>query len=368
MDVNCLYSIIVPVYNTPIAYLDKCLSSLLNQTFKGIEIIMVDDGSGYETSEMCNKYAEKDSRVKVIHQKNQGVSAARNTGINSALGEWIMFVDADDWLELDTCEQLKEKLNEKQCEILMFNHVRDYSGKTTSMKYGLISNKLYTLGNIDDKELLYKRAMGAPDAAKGWSCTITYVWDKVYSKKWLLENNLKFPVGIPKSEDKLFVLSCLRKASYLLYFEKAFYHYRMNDASICNRYSEDADLHRKKLVDRLGVIAGEMDEELRRIKGIADYHEIRDEYFRFVFGTISDVLLLKFFHKDNPQGISVRRNEALAFISAEPFRSSIDKVNYSKLSKDAKIKKFLLEHHLVITFCIVKNSLNIAKGNRVSTG
>ena len=362
---NELYSIVIPVYNTPIEYLDKCLDSLTNQTYHNIEIIIVDDGSNDETSEACNKYSEKDSRVKIIHQKNQGVSAARNNGILNASGEWIMFVDADDWLELDACEQLSEILKAKRCDIIMFNHVRNYAGRQVTMKYGLIPDKMYNMNDVSDKELLYKRAMGVPDAKKGWSCILTYIWDKVYSRKFLRKNTLLFPVGLPKSEDKVFVLSCFEKMSSLYYFEHCFYHYRMNDSSICNRYSKEADQYREELVEKLEIIASRMDEEIGLEIGDKNYNAVSNELVRYIFGLISDVLLLKYFHKDNPSKFIERRKEAVNFISTEPFKSSISKVRYSDLSKDAKLKKFMLTLKLVASFCYIKRTLGYINGRKI---
>lgn len=352
------------MYNTPISYLDQCMLSLVDQTFHDIEIILVDDGSGCEISEACNRYAEKDSRVKVIHQKNQGVSAARNTGIEKASGEWIMFVDADDWLEVDACEKIYERLKTNSCDILMFNHVRNYAGKQVQMKYGLVPDKLYDMNNIVDKEFLYKRAMGVPEPQKGWTCILTYIWDKVYSKQFLIKNNLRFPVGIPKSEDKIFILSCFEKTRNLYYVEHKYYHYRMNNTSVCNRYSEEADHYRKVLVEELRIIASRMDEEVGNIIGNMHYEGITYELYRYTFGLISDVLLLKFFHRDNPKGLIERRKDALQFISKEPFCSSIKKVRYNELSTDAKIKKFMLEFKLVVLFCLAKRGFSYMNGEK----
>ena len=93
-----IVSIIIPVYNVGI-YLEKCISSCLEQTYKRCEIILVDDGSNDGSEKICDDYAKKDARIKVIHQKNQGVSSARNAGMNCAEGDYIAFVDADDWIE-----------------------------------------------------------------------------------------------------------------------------------------------------------------------------------------------------------------------------------------------------------------------------
>ena len=95
-----LISVIVPIYNTEL-YLDKCMQSILNQTYRNLEIILVDDGSTDNSSQMCDLYAGKDSRIRVIHKENGGQSSARNVGLNVCTGDYISFVDSDDWIELD---------------------------------------------------------------------------------------------------------------------------------------------------------------------------------------------------------------------------------------------------------------------------
>lgn len=99
-----LISIIVPVYNTE-QYLSKCLDSLINQTYKNIEIICVNDGSTDNSADILNEYDKKDKRVRMISQKNCGLSATRNTGLKNCCGEYVMFLDSDDWIDFDTCEK-----------------------------------------------------------------------------------------------------------------------------------------------------------------------------------------------------------------------------------------------------------------------
>ena len=114
-----LISIIVPVYNVE-KYLDKCVQSLLNQTYKNIEIILVDDGSPDNSGIMCDEYAAKDSRVKVVHKQNGGLVSARNAGFDVMTGDWHMYVDSDDWIDLNTCEKLIAAINRHPDEDMVF--------------------------------------------------------------------------------------------------------------------------------------------------------------------------------------------------------------------------------------------------------
>lgn len=362
-----IFSIVIPIYNTPVSYMGDCLKSILAQTFTAFEVLLVDDGSVDAVATLCDSFSKQDERIQVIHQTNQGVSAARNHGIEQANGRWILFVDADDHLEANACELLYEQLQAHPCDMLLFNGVREYTDRQAPMRYGLEPGKLYDMHSFADKELLYKRAMGVPDAAKGWTCIITYAWDKVYSRDFLMRSGVRFPVGLPKSEDKVFVLSCLEKTENLFYFEHVLYHYRMNDASICNRYSADADVYRDDLLERLTEIAGRMDAELGALRENPAYDGVSHELVRYTFGLISDVLLLKFYHKDNPNSASVRHRVAVQFISKEPYASSIQKVRYAELSKDAKLKKFLLSLKLVGLFCFMKKALNSLKGKKIAS-
>ena len=112
------FSIVVPIYNVE-KYLPRCIDSLVNQTLQDIEIILVDDGSPDGSPAICDAYAEKDPRIKVIHKLNGGVSAARNDGLRISKGEWVIFCDSDDWMELDACENLYMCGNEKKVDVVI---------------------------------------------------------------------------------------------------------------------------------------------------------------------------------------------------------------------------------------------------------
>lgn len=355
------FSIIVPIYNPPKEYLDVCIKSLLAQTLQDYEIILVDDGSNISCQQLCDTYAAMDCRIRVIHQENQGVSAARNHGVRMAKADWVMFIDADDWIEPHTCERLKKELETQNCDILMFNAVKEFENKTQTIHIA-DSAGIYNTADVSTRELLYRRAMKPKSATGVRNDPIYFCWDKVYKRSFLTENNLQFPVGLRKSEDKVFVLSCMEKVNLLCYIDDILYHYRMHTSSVCHKYSETADKDRIELAKILYDKANCMDKEMALLTGNADYNKITTDYYRFIFGVISNVLLLKYYHPDCPYSRSKRSAAAKAFIHTEPFKTAIHKCRYRELSSSAKLKKLLLSGGFVDVFIFLINQHKKRRG------
>lgn len=345
------FSIVVPVYKLDEEFFKECMNSILSQTFGDLEVILVDDGSPDNCGQLCDEFAAADSRVRVIHQENQGVSAARNNAIKAATADWIMCVDGDDWIELNTCEILHDHLQKQDCDILMFRMLRESNGKGTVLECGLEHKEVYDLSIPSEREYLYRRVMGVSVDQKSYS-PVYYSCDKVYRRSMLVENGIEYPVGLPKSEDKVFICKCFEKVAVLHHINDALYHYRTNESSVCHRYSSNLDSARMQLAEVLLPIAKRMDAELAELFGNPSYHKISDDYARFIFGTITDVLYLKYYHKDNPDRRG-RRRAALKLLKTEPFKSVIKDVPYSSLSSFSKLKKFMLTHGLVSTFCVL---------------
>ncbi len=353
---NTFFSIIVPVYNTPAAYLEACIESLERQTFSDIEILLIDDGSEQQTADILDRHAERDNRIKPIHQKNHGVSFARNQGIRIAQGNWILFVDADDWLEEDACEKLHHHLIDKQCDILLFDADRVFTDERRPIQHGLDPNERYDFSIPQTKERFFRYAMAG-------TFGLYYCWDKVYCRSFLTQNELFFPEDLRKSEDRCFILSCFERLDTLVYVQELLYHYRMLNSSVCHKYSSTADSDRKILASHMQIIADRMDKTLGQVYNDPDYNQINKEFRRFIFSIISDVLLLKFYHPDNPNK-KTRRKEAIRFIRSEPFSSVIRKMRYRDLGMISKLKKLLLTMGFVDTFCkILQHALRRNSGN-----
>ena len=163
---NVELSIIVPVYNVE-KYLEQCLESLLNQTYKNIEIIVVNDGSTDQSLDILKKYSFKDNRIKLYSQKNQGISAARNTALEHINGKYVMFVDSDDWIEINTCEIALHEMKKNDSDIVMWAYRREYLNKKnitfnptrTSEDYSfnhLCVFGTYNFAAIDEVVYIYK--------------------------------------------------------------------------------------------------------------------------------------------------------------------------------------------------------------------
>ena len=130
-------SIIVPVYKVPEQYLRKCIESCMSQTLEEIEILLVDDGSPDRCGEICDEYAQRDSRIRVLHKENGGLCSARNAGFAAAQGEWIMFVDGDDWIDADMCREMLEPGAREQVDLVMCGITREYEHSSQDYKFYL---------------------------------------------------------------------------------------------------------------------------------------------------------------------------------------------------------------------------------------
>lgn len=209
------FSIIVPVYKVE-DYLDKCVNSLVHQSYDDIEIILVDDGSPDLCPEKCDKWAEIDKRIKVVHKKNGGLSDARNQGLNNANGEYVLFVDSDDYIEENTCEELY-KFVEKKVDIIAIDAV---SNKFT--------RKLIHLEKEDTT--IYSGQAFIKKMAREGSMPMA-AWLYIYKRKFLIDNELCFKVGI-LHEDEQFTPRAVLKADSIVNSGLKAYHYIIRDNSI----------------------------------------------------------------------------------------------------------------------------------------
>ena len=243
---NVKVSIVVPVYKVE-SFLDRCVSSLLSQTLRDIEVILVDDGSPDGSPALCDKWAEKDERIRVIHKQNEGLGLTRNAGIKIAKGEYVAFVDSDDFIDLDMMEQLYNECisNSLDCIYSEFN-VDDYPG------FRVVSRpeKLY-IGKSEIEELRLDIVGAEPSFVSGvkYHCSSC---KGLYSLKLIQKNEVAFLSEREYiSEDTLFNLDFLYHAERVKIVPWQFYHYCLNGSSLTHTYRPD---RWRKLVLMLGKL------------------------------------------------------------------------------------------------------------------
>ena len=225
-----MISIIVPVYNVE-AYLPQCLDSLIHQTYKDIEIVCVNDGSKDRSLEILKEYANKDERIKIINQENQGLSGARNSGIKEASGEWVMFVDSDDWIDKDCCYVAASTLKETT-DLCIFSYIREFQSRSLK-KYVFDDTVIHFNGN--EVGQLYRRLIGLkgqelaqPDKLD----SLSTAWGKIYKTSIIKKHCIVFvstkEIG---TEDLLFNIYYFNWIKEALYIPNTLYHYRKNNVT-----------------------------------------------------------------------------------------------------------------------------------------
>ena len=228
-------SVIVPVYRVE-AYLKECIDSILNQDFSDYEVLLIDDGSPDRCGDICEEYAQQNACVRVFHQENKGLSAARNLGMEMAEGEWLTFVDSDDWLEKDALKVLYQRAVETQCDIVCAFYYSNYLDRQIRAWPEGIGEKTYHAR--ENRQFLFECATYRTEPKKeAWLCT---AWGKLYRAEFLREHKIIFPVGL-RSEDLLFSLHVACHVERLHLTDIPVYHYRMRQSSIINTASFEGD-------------------------------------------------------------------------------------------------------------------------------
>jgi len=207
----------MPIYNVE-KYLDKSINSILNQTLKNIEVILVDDGSSDKSGEIIDKYGEEDSRIVIIHQKNQGVSAARNAGMAIAKGQYVGFIDPDDWIDEDMYEGLYKAANINSCDVVICDfQMEDIDGNILEIsKHPFDSGIFMEEDSIKDEICKQFLVAGFFTSAN----------NKIYLRSYLEENKIKFHVDINLREDYFFNMELFNYAKRVIYIAKSYYHYQ----------------------------------------------------------------------------------------------------------------------------------------------
>lgn len=211
---NKKISIIVPMYNAE-KNIERCVNSILNQTYCNLEIILINDGSTDKTEEICNNLIKKDNRIKYFYKKNSGVSETRNLGLDKAKGDFISFVDSDDYIEKDMYEIMLNKIDDSEIVICDYFEVNDNKkcNNNTAMKEKIFYKLDELISSIDNQEI--NRYINTP-------------WNKLIKSKIIKNENIKFSSKISLGEDLLFNLQCMKSAQKIKIINKKLYNFSIN--------------------------------------------------------------------------------------------------------------------------------------------
>lgn len=231
-------SVIVPVYKAE-AYLRQCVESILTQTYSNLEVVLVDDGSPDECPALCDAYASKDKRIRVIHKENGGISSAREAGIQHAHGDYIMVVDSDDWLEPDTIASCIDVALRNEADCVMFGYIREYPSKSITTHL-FDSDFVYEVSASEEK--IHRRIVGLiGDELRNPQQIdhLSTVCMKLYKTDAAKKGRIVSERIVGTSEDTIFNLYALDRCK-ISYINKCFYHYRKSNAqSITTQHKPD---------------------------------------------------------------------------------------------------------------------------------
>lgn len=333
-----LISVIVPIYNVE-KYLNICVDSILNQTYKNLEIILVDDGSTDNCGKICDKYAQKDNRIKVIHKENEGVSSARNVGIENANGSYIAFVDGDDWIEKWYCNQLLEEAIQQKSDVVVCAYNR------------IIDNRIEKCNINQKKQILNSEEylMKALNPQTGFGfCHMKLIKKNVIKK---VRFNQKLVVG----EDALFNMQMCENINKAVFIPKALYNYRNNCESVVKKYDE-------KYVDKY---YNAMKVTKKYIFDNYEKEEIKQNYYNFV---TFHIMLIAVNYCYNPNNNEKKKIKLLKKIcDYDEFKEAIYKSNYKDSSLTRVLTLYTLKNKFYILtalICKIRQFQNIKTRER----
>lgn len=319
-------SVIIPVYNVE-KYLEECIQSVIEQTYKNLEIILIDDGSEDGSGRICDEYAKRDSRIKVIHKENLGVSIARNTGLEVVNGHYISFIDGDDYINKDYFEKLLKKIKEEdvQCVICGFNRI--YNGTSEIVTYK--ENTIYSKEKFLEKILNVQGGIGT-------AC------GKLWEKEAI--NSIRFNENIKIAEDSLFAIKAIKNVNNVYVMDEALYNYRFNKDSAVRKYKEDFV---EMCLDSMKAAKEYIEEEYKTNEKIVK------RFYNYISYHILLIVVNYCFNDENNLNF-IKQIKCLKEVCKIPeFKEAIKESDYNGFSLTRKITLFTIKYKLYFVTMII---------------
>ena len=327
-------SIIVPVYKVPEQYLRKCIESTMMQTLQNIEILLVDDGSPDQCGEICDAYAEKDSRVKALHKQNGGLSSARNYGCRAARGKWIMFVDGDDWIEPDMCQTMYNAGEEKQVQLVMCGIMKDYGKSATEYKFYLEDGKVYK----------GKECKWLQQQLLVYNGNIAVAYSKLIDRKLLIDNRIFHDEVLRQGAEGLeFNLRLFEKLESATFINKPFYHYIYNENSISASHNE---------ANHEFVI--KCFEKIKAFIDTSDNKEMLMPWFdnRLLYVIVSTAIS-GYFNPTNTEPYADKKRKYAAYLEKTIVKEALQTKNTVGIGKQREVVWFFIKHRMYLMLDIM---------------
>ena len=325
-------SIIVPIYKVPEKYLRQCVESCLNQTFKDVEIILVDDGSPDDCGKICDEYAEKDKRIKIIHKKNGGLVSARNAGYEIVTGEWHMYLDGDDWIDANTCEKLIGYVQRKSdVDVVFWNHILELGDKSIKGKMEWKCEDQIHMYEENESIILAQNTLIYKSGIATAYCKLIRT---SFAKEFGLRHDNRLRQGLEGVEFSLRVFYNARKA---LYIKEYFNHYRYNPDSISKRIDEKNTQYG---LDCLTVMLEDVSNFVNKDAFLMALYQ------RTIYALIA-FAMNTYFHPDNPDSIiKASLKYAKVIRGNEICREAIKQTSFMDLDKQRRVVLFFLKFKL----------------------
>lgn len=331
-----IFSIVIPYYNVKISYLKQCLQSIVEQKDDSCEVIIIDDGSLISPIATIEQFSVL--KIKYYRQENQGVSVARNKGIELAMGEYIMFLDPDDKLERNALKKYKRVLEKyPEIELVVTQNGNIRGGREINSEgkeeIEILDSRRLLLSTLNHKEEYIQFASGSP-------------WAKLFKKSFLDVYKLMFVEGLKKSQDRIFMLYCYKKVDKVAFLKDSTYLYREdNSESVCNKFNPNIDII--------------LDNALKEAKNFIELYYPNDEevykaYLEMELSFLFIVLKLKFLNKNAPNINLLQQVKCLdKYLKEREIYKKIKMIDYNQYPIKRKvILNFIRTHQITLLLCM----------------
>lgn len=339
-----LLSIIIPVYKVE-KYLPQCLESIVRQVEeeKGeVEVLVIDDGSPDASGKLADACAKRHSFVRVIHRKNGGVAAARNTGLDQARGGWLYFVDSDDWIARGAVRTLLQKTGENpDADVILLDAWKNTGDREEAWEH--FEQEFFWKDKAKIRSL-QRGALYFPSTGYRTKVPLAAPWDKVYRRDFLHQWGLRFRPELKVLDDMVFNVEVFGRASGAAYCKEKVYHYRYVPESITNSYRPDRVSQDEKVWEYLG---GYMEGLFREKDWTKEEREaFRQAYYCRIIKSFGICCRLCFFHPQNQAGLGEKLREVKTVLAREPYRSAFESVDTARAEWRLKALIFMARRRL----------------------